>query len=60
MKNRPYIVGGSLILVGYVWTMLRRVERAIPEELVELRRNDQMQRLKGILHRTLCHVMALD
>ena len=60
MKNRPYIVGGSLILVGYVWTMLRRVERAIPEELVELRRNDQMQRLKGIFRRTLCHVMALD
>lgn len=53
MKNRPYIVGGVLIFIGYLWTMLRRVERTMPEELIELRRKDQMQRLKEIFRRTL-------
>lgn len=53
MKNRPYIVGGVLMLVGYLWAMLRSVDRTIPEELMDLRRNSQMQRLKGILQRTL-------
>ena len=53
MKSRPYIVGGVLSLVGYFWAMLRRVERTIPEELIEVRRNDQMQRLKGILRQRL-------
>jgi glycosyltransferase involved in cell wall biosynthesis len=53
MKNRPYIVGGVLIFVGYLWTMLRRVERTMPEELIELRRKDQMQRLKEFFRRTL-------
>jgi len=53
MKNRPYIVGGVLSLVGYFWAMLRRVERTIPEELIEVRRNDQMRRLKGILRQRL-------
>ena len=51
MKSKPYIVGGLLILVGYVWAMLRRVEWTMPEDLVELRRNDQMQRLQRILRR---------
>ena len=48
-KNRPYLVGGILILVGYFWAMFRRAEKSIPEELVELRRNDQLRRLRGIL-----------
>jgi len=52
MTNRPYVVGGTLTLFGYLWTMLRRVERSIPIELVELRRSEQMQRLKEVLGRT--------
>jgi len=53
MKNSPYILGGVLILIGYLWAMLRRVERTIPQELIDLRRNDQMQRLKWIFRRGL-------
>jgi len=52
MTNRPYVVGGALTLLGYLWTMLHRAEPLIPEELVELRRREQMQRLKGVLRRT--------
>lgn len=55
MKNRPYILGGVLMLVGYVWAMLSRVERTMPKELIELRRNDQIQRLKDVLRHPLRH-----
>jgi len=51
MKSRPYVVGGLLILAGYLWGMLRRVERTMPDELIGLRRREQMQRLRGILLR---------
>jgi hypothetical protein len=53
MKNPPYVLGGGLMLVGYLWAMLHALERTIPEELMELRRQDQMHRLKGIIRRLL-------
>jgi GT2 family glycosyltransferase len=54
MTSKPLVVGGVLMLLGYLWAMLSRVERAIPEELIELRRNDQLRRLKGFVRRTVC------
>jgi len=48
MKNRPYVVGGVLLLIGYLWTMLCGNKRTMPAELIELRQNDQMQRLWNI------------
>jgi poly-beta-1,6-N-acetyl-D-glucosamine synthase len=58
MKTRPYIVGGVLMLVGYAWAMLRNVERTMPEELIQLRRTDQMQRLKDVFRHPLRHSNA--
>jgi len=49
MKHKPYLVGGGLVLWAYFWTMLRRVEKAIPGELVTLRRRDQVQRMKRLV-----------
>jgi biofilm PGA synthesis N-glycosyltransferase PgaC len=49
MIDRPYVVGGVLTLVGYFWAMFRRVDRTVPDELIALRRSDQMQRLKRLL-----------
>jgi glycosyltransferase involved in cell wall biosynthesis len=46
MKTKPYVVGGLLMLLGYFWAMFRCVERTMPEDLICLRQNDQMQRLK--------------
>jgi biofilm PGA synthesis N-glycosyltransferase PgaC len=48
MKNKPYILGGVLLLAGYLSRALLRAERPIPAELVAFRRNEQMQRLKVI------------
>jgi hypothetical protein len=55
IRKRPYILGGLLTLLGYLWAMLHGAERTIPEELMQLRRNDQMQRLRGILRRSLSY-----
>jgi len=51
MKKKPYIVGGLLSLIGYLWAMLRRCDKAIPEDLMQIRRDGQMQRLRGVLKR---------
>lgn len=52
MARRPYVIGGALMLLGYFWAALRRVERPIPQQLVDLRRNGQMKQLQGVLRRT--------
>jgi poly-beta-1,6-N-acetyl-D-glucosamine synthase len=59
MKHKPYVIGGILILASYVWNVLRREKRTIPEDLIELRRSDQMQRLRGVFLRTLRRIVAL-
>jgi len=49
MKNKPYIVGGLLLFLGYLWGLLRRIERPISDELVAFRQKEQKLRLKKIL-----------
>jgi hypothetical protein len=41
------------MLVGFLWAMICRIDRTIPTELIELRQDDQMERLKNILWTTL-------
>jgi hypothetical protein len=52
MKQKPYLIGGALIGMAYFWNVLRGVERALPKELMELRRKDQMRRLKSMFFRS--------
>jgi biofilm PGA synthesis N-glycosyltransferase PgaC len=49
MKNRPYVVGGMMLMLGYCWEMLRKTERPLGHELVAFHRREQMFRLKNIL-----------
>ncbi len=58
MKSRPYIAGGFLMLVGYFWAAVRQLERTMPQELMHLRRRDQMQRLKDKLRHPLKHTVG--
>ena len=46
-KQRPRVVGGLSILGGYVWSATRRLPRQIGPELVNLRRKEQLARLKA-------------
>ena len=57
MQYRPYVIGGLLVLVSYFWHLVRRVERTMPRELIELRQSDQMKRLKSLVERRL-HLTA--
>ena len=49
MTKRPLIVGGLLTGAGYVWALMRRVERPVSPEMVAFCRREQMQRLRSFL-----------
>lgn len=51
MKNKPYIIGGLLLLWGYLWASIKRMERPISAELMRFYRAEQMQRLKDIFRK---------
>jgi glycosyltransferase involved in cell wall biosynthesis len=51
MKNKPYIIGGILLLSGYTWAYISRTERPISKELMTFYRAEQMQRLKNIFRK---------
>jgi glycosyltransferase involved in cell wall biosynthesis len=48
MKNKPYLIGGILLLWGYIWAFITRMERPISKELISFYRTEQMQRLTNI------------
>jgi glycosyltransferase involved in cell wall biosynthesis len=53
MKSRPFVIGGVLLLAGYGWSLLSGIERTMPDELIDLRQRDQIQRLKDIFRHPL-------
>jgi glycosyltransferase involved in cell wall biosynthesis len=44
--KRPFIIGGMMVLAGYLWSAIRRVQRPVSNEFVKFRRREQMQRLR--------------
>lgn len=53
MRQKPYFIGGALMATAYFWDLLRRVERSMPEDLIQFRQRDQMVRLKRFFARTV-------
>ena len=49
MSRRPFVLGGSALLLGYLWALVRRVERPVSDELIDFQRREQMVRLKRVL-----------
>jgi len=49
MTKRPLILGGFMVLVGYVWSMIRRVKRPVSREFVRFVRREQMLRLRNFV-----------
>ena len=47
MARRPYVLGGLLLIAGYVWAWIKRVPRPVSSELIRFHRREQMTRLKG-------------
>ncbi len=48
MTNKPYVLGGFLMFLGFLWASLKRIERPISNELIAFVRKEQMQRLKRL------------
>jgi glycosyltransferase involved in cell wall biosynthesis len=48
MSRKPYVIGGVLILAGYLWACLRRIQRPISKELITFCRKEQVARLLKI------------
>jgi biofilm PGA synthesis N-glycosyltransferase PgaC len=46
MASPPYCLGGMALGAGYMWAVLRRVDRPVPPELIAFHRSEQMRRLK--------------
>jgi glycosyltransferase involved in cell wall biosynthesis len=51
MGQHPFCIGGLALASGYTWSMVRRVERPVSDELVAFTRREQMQRLGRFLLR---------
>ena len=53
LTRRPFLVRGLLLLVGYSWAYLTRVERPISVELLRFHRLEQLRRLQTLLRQLL-------
>jgi glycosyltransferase involved in cell wall biosynthesis len=49
MTRKPYIIGGTILSIGYLSALIRRINRPISKELVQFHRKEQMTRLKLLL-----------
>jgi glycosyltransferase involved in cell wall biosynthesis len=49
--RKPYVVGGLVLLAGYVRALVGAMERPVSAELVRFHRREQMQRLRHALSR---------
>jgi GT2 family glycosyltransferase len=58
MTKTPFVVGGSLLLAGYLWAMFMRADHTVPRDLVIFRRKEQMQRIRDFLKKRFMPCIA--
>jgi poly-beta-1,6-N-acetyl-D-glucosamine synthase len=51
-KNSPLVLGGLALGTGYFWSMARRAEISVSDDLVAFTRREQIQRLKKFFARS--------
>jgi glycosyltransferase involved in cell wall biosynthesis len=49
MTKPPFVIGGLMMLAGFLGSAVRRVRRPVSDELVYFRRREQMRRLRRFL-----------
>lgn len=59
MTRRPYVIAGLAVGLGYCSAFVRRIDRPVPDDLVEFHRAEQMLKLRGIL-RSLAKLERVD
>ena len=53
MLRRPYLIGGLVLLSGYIYSFACRMRRPVEAELLKFHRKEQLNRLKLLLVRFL-------
>ena len=53
MSRKPIIIGGIVLMIGYLWAMVKRVPTPVSIEFVHFRRKEQMEWLKGYWRKVL-------
>jgi len=51
MTKKPLVLGGLMVVTGYVWALIRRVERPVSPELISFYRREQLRRLINFVTR---------
>ena len=54
MRRRPVIVGGFMLLAGYLSLAVRRTKRPVADEVIRFQRREQMMRLQNFFARRFC------
>ena len=49
MTKQPYVIGGAVLGLGYLWAFLRRTPRPVSDDLMKFYRREQMVKLRTIL-----------
>jgi len=49
MTKQPYVIGGAVLGLGYLWALLRRTPRPVSDDLMKFHRREQMVKLRTIL-----------
>ena len=52
-RKKPYFVGGILMMIGYLFSWLRRDNRPIPYEVIRHNRKEEKRRLRHSFQRTV-------
>jgi poly-beta-1,6-N-acetyl-D-glucosamine synthase len=53
LTARPYVIGGLLIMAGYLYGVFTRMERPLSAELLAFHRHEQLGRLRGLIAKRL-------
>ena len=51
MTKKPFVIGGTLLMAGFVWSAATGVRKPISTELQQFIRGEQMRRLQSVLTR---------
>jgi len=46
LRNKPYFLGGFLLMTGFAWACFSRTERPIDSQLIAFHQKEQMRRLR--------------
>jgi glycosyltransferase involved in cell wall biosynthesis len=53
VRNKPYFLGGVLLMTGFAWAFISRTKRPIDPQLVAFHQKEQMQRLREAFRKLL-------